>query len=240
MCALHEPLLRAAEPEASGPGQVPWRWRCLLSVPPHAALAMIMLLVLVRSLAAVAAPDAQLEISAPRYIEPRDATGRVIPQVLQEQASNAESIMLTGQDWEPMDLGPVGGEGWQQPGKGTLHPADSILVIIDMQPLFFDARSPWGKAPSPECEAGGLQCSGMNTLWPRQLRLAHAFAEWTGNYGSIFLTTYDVPTSTNASKGIMMHYYGMAPRYGKQKPAEQAATRQALGSMCANRGCDVD
>ena len=77
----------------------------------------------------------------------------------------------------------------------------------------------------------------MNDLWPRQLRLAHAFAAWTGTYRSIFLTKYAVPASSNVSHGIMMHYYGMAPWNGI--PEERAATREALESMCAARGCDV-
>ena len=97
-------------------------------------------------------------------------------------ARRGETISLSGHDWEPMQLGPATSS--REPGKGSLHPADSVLVVIDMQPLFYDALSPWGVPATPECTSGGLPCSRMNDLWPRQLRLAHAFAEWTGTYGS--------------------------------------------------------
>jgi hypothetical protein len=169
--------------------------------------------------------------------KPRDLTGQPIPQVLQERAWRGESISLHGSDWEPMNLEPAVSSS-REPGKGWLHPSDAALVIIDMQPLFFDAVSPWGVAATPDCPGGGLPCTSMNDLWPRQLRLAHAFAAWTGSYNSIFLTKYAVPASTNVSKGIMMHYYGMAPWNGQ--PEEHAATKEALDSMCAARGCDSE
>ena len=62
---------------------------------------------------------------------PRDANGRYISQVLQEQAQRGVSIMLGGSSWEPQELEPASSS--REPSKGWLHPADSVLVIIDMQ-----------------------------------------------------------------------------------------------------------
>ena len=87
---------------------------------------------------------------------PHDLSGRAIPQVLQERAWRGESISLSGHDWEPMHLGPAASS--RELGKGSLHPADSVFVVIDMQPLFFDALSPWGVPATPGAQSQRVPC----------------------------------------------------------------------------------
>eukprot|EP00966_Prymnesium_polylepis_P319848 7376273-Prymnesium_polylepis.1 len=228
--ALCQPLLGQPGGVTDASASLSWRSFSWLRVGVMTAAGMVVAL----HVAAVMHVGVLEASAATPPAKPRDLTGQPIPQVLQERAWRGESISLHGSDWEPMNLEPAVSSS-REPGKGWLHPSDAALVIIDMQPLFFDAVSPWGVAATPDCPGGGLPCTSMNDLWPRQLRLAHAFAAWTGSYNSIFLTKYAVPASTNVSKGIMMHYYGMAPWNGQ--PEEHAATKEALDSMCAARGC---
>jgi len=103
--------------------------------------------------------------------------------------------MLQGATWEPMDLVPG-----RQSTKGPLSRKTTALLIIDMQPMFYDSTSPWGAA-------GGLGSSGMNTVWPKQLALAGKLASFSGRNDSSFLTKFLLPNRASEARGIMRHYF---------------------------------
>ena len=166
---------------------------------------------------------------------PHDRTGQPIPQALQNQSGGCDNVMLSGNWWEPMEL-PASSAASPAPIKGALRPETTAMVIIDMQPLFYDTDSPWGVTPAADCPSGGLPCSIMSDIWEPQLRVARRVAAMTGRNDSIFLTRYVTPPNASAATGIMRHYYGITPGWAN----ERAATRDALQAQCDKIGCDVD
>lgn len=123
---------------------------------------------------------------------PTDSTGETIPQVLSDEEKEGLNVTLDGDWWETMDV--------TKSAKGSFDQDNIALVVIDMQPLFFDASSPWGKP-------GGLEDSVMNHLWPKQLAVAKKLAQFTGRTDSTFLTKYIVPRRPSEAHGVMRHYY---------------------------------
>lgn len=127
------------------------------------------------------------------------SSGRGIPQ--------RGAARVQGSVWEPME--------WargQVPSKGSLSPHGVAMVIIDMQPLFYDASSPWGSA-------WGLDGSIMQKLWPKQLALGFRMMSFTGRSDSV-------------AHGIFQHFYGRDEEW----PNEVDATQDALRA----RGGDVE
>eukprot|EP00927_Polykrikos_kofoidii_P074692 TRINITY_DN70712_c0_g1_i1.p1 TRINITY_DN70712_c0_g1~~TRINITY_DN70712_c0_g1_i1.p1 ORF type:complete len:383 (-),score=47.59 TRINITY_DN70712_c0_g1_i1:3-1073(-) len=174
---------------------------------------MISLLALTLVMASVANVDGLLSHSNPRSSsvavekpnQPRDLHGNVIPQVLADEAAAGKNIMLTGDQWTAMDeisrKIPL--------TKGALRREATALVLIDMQPLFYDASSPWGcHAITESCQGPGLLGSGINEIWKGQLTLAQDVHSFTGRIDSIFLTRYIVPeNSSNQGSGIRGLYF---------------------------------
>jgi len=145
---------------------------------------------------------------------PTNWEGRQIPQLLFDASRQGVNTMLRGTRWEPMD--PLPG---RPSTKGPLDPQTTALLIIDMQPLFYDTSSPWGSRH-------GLEASAMSKVWPRQLALAKRLAEFTGRNDSVFLTRYLLPDRAEQARGIMRHYYRIESGGG--------ITREALTSSGAN------
>jgi len=146
--------------------------------------------------------------------QPVNSLGESIPQVLASRAqAGRENVMLSGSWWEPMDVIPG-----RALTKGKLDPTTTALVVIDMQPLFYDEDSPWGVP-------GGLEKSAMGPLWPRQLELGRKMASFTGRADSTILTRYVVPENASMAQGIMRHYYGMRPGHADTVDEEKVTLR---------------
>ena len=125
---------------------------------------------------------------------PTDREGNPFPQQLADSAAAGSDIRLFGDWYEQIDVQP----GERELPKGPLDPRATALVIVDMQPLFYDATSCWG--------AGGLENSVMNELWPRHLELHAAVSAFTGRANSTLLTQY-IPADANEAFGQMRHYF---------------------------------
>mmetsp|Transcript_33276 Transcript_33276/g.102411 ORF Transcript_33276/g.102411 Transcript_33276/m.102411 type:complete len:348 (+) Transcript_33276:146-1189(+) len=128
-------------------------------------------------------------------LRPANREGRLIPQVLYDNEAKGVDTMLQGDWWEPMDPAPG-----RPSSKGPLGKDTTALLLIDMQPMFYDASSPWGNP-------GGLRVNGMRDLWPRQLALADRLAEFSGRRDSTFLLRFLLPRNASEALGIMRHYY---------------------------------
>jgi len=135
-----------------------------------------------------------LAFGATGHAVPSDRDGHIFPQVLADKAVRGENIRLSGDWYEQMDTQP---SDLQLP-KGPLLPHATALVIVDMQPLFYDAASCWG--------TGGLEYSVMNELWPRQVKLHAAVAAFTSRTNATLLTRF-IPTDSVEASGQMRHYY---------------------------------
>eukprot|EP00445_Apocalathium_hangoei_P018138 CAMPEP_0203906730 /NCGR_PEP_ID=MMETSP0359-20131031/48318_1 /ASSEMBLY_ACC=CAM_ASM_000338 /TAXON_ID=268821 /ORGANISM="Scrippsiella Hangoei, Strain SHTV-5" /LENGTH=373 /DNA_ID=CAMNT_0050831423 /DNA_START=35 /DNA_END=1156 /DNA_ORIENTATION=- len=146
---------------------------------------------------------------------PTDIHGNRIPQTLAHLQALGHNIMLQGHSWEPMEI-----EADEPLRKGPLMPDSVALVIVDMQPLFYDESSPWGAQ-------GGLAGSSMGDIWQNQYQLARRLMRFSGHNDSVFLTRFVVPKSAASAEGIMRHYY--SPR-----PGAAAATADELTARGAH------
>jgi len=74
-------------------------------------------------------------------------------------------------------------------------------VIIDMQPLFYDARSPWG-------DKDGLSASDMDDIYANQLQFGHQLGNWSDKgASSVFLTKYIPALNASVAPGAFRSYF---------------------------------
>jgi nicotinamidase-related amidase len=92
------------------------------------------------------------------------------------------------------------GDTWNDQFVRPLHADEVVLLVVDMQPLFYSADSAWGNPL-------GLDGSAMKDIVPLVKRLARGVTALSGDPTRVALTQFITPEEARDAAGSWRHYY---------------------------------